>query len=194
MRLFENVGISSLTNDDIDTKEFVAEKRLFEYTMPPYKCKIISIEKIKMNKDTKERKREYNVLLESCKRKHKDSETICCNLEKTLFHGTNWNAFEKIIQRGFDPDLNKRSRYGKGIYFATNAITSHHYTVCNIEGKRILLVCKVIVGKYGQGTKDAVLDVNQYDSFTDNILSPSIFATPQRFHCFPYCYIVYQVR
>ena len=123
IRLFANVGISSLTNDDIDTytKEFMAEKRLFEYSMPPYKYKIISIEKIKMNKDTKERKREYNVLLESCKRKHKDSETICCNLEKTLFHGTNWNAFEKIIQRGFDPDLNKRSRYGKGTYFATNA-------------------------------------------------------------------------
>lgn len=53
--------------------------------------------------------------------------TLPPDSEKTLFHGTTLAAVEGILRTGFDPSLNVRSAYGKGLYFSDSAAYSRHY-------------------------------------------------------------------
>jgi hypothetical protein len=40
--------------------------------------------------------------------------------EILVWHGTSEEVTDKICKEGFDPKYNKRSRYGKGVYFSSD--------------------------------------------------------------------------
>ena len=40
--------------------------------------------------------------------------------EVLVWHGTKEDVIDKICKEGFDPKYNKRSRYGKGVYFSSD--------------------------------------------------------------------------
>lgn len=162
--------------------------------MPPYKFKIIKITDICIgsSENLQEQSKIYQQTVESYLESYCTDVAIYSNLEQTLFHGTDWNTIPLIKESGFRRDLNKRSVYGKGVYFAKDAYYSHHFTDKNANGERCLLVSKVNVGKYTQGRPDAVLNTKKYDSFVDNPEYPTIFVTAKDNHCIPYCMIVYK--
>ncbi len=74
--------------------------------------------------------------------------------------------------------------FGKGVYFAVEASYSAQdkYAVPDSDGLQYMLVCRMIVGKYTQGTREmktapplAAGSMEVYDSLVDNIDTPTIF-------------------
>ncbi|XP_030070041.1 protein mono-ADP-ribosyltransferase PARP11 [Microcaecilia unicolor] len=123
--------------------------------------------------------------------------------EELLFHGTSNKFVEAICIHNFDWRINgiHAAVYGKGTYFARDALYSSHF--CRNDGKhgdkfqihgvsmvqqRVLQYCKamflarVLVGDYINGdakylrppSKDGSF-VNLYDSCVDNTWNPKIF-------------------
>jgi len=76
-----------------------------------------------------------------------------------LWHGTNADSMEKIIQQGFNRSFcgKNATMYGKGVYFARDASYSSHdtYSPPDAKGNKYILACNVVVGEYCQGRKDA---------------------------------------
>jgi len=101
-----------------------------------------------------------------------------------LFHGTNVEVLDKIIQQGFNRSFcgKNATMYGKGVYFARDARYSCNktYSVPDSSGVQHMFVCRVTVGEYCRGQKDALTpDVRMgnvlYDSTVDVIDNPSLF-------------------
>eukprot|EP00931_Biecheleriopsis_adriatica_P055683 TRINITY_DN32976_c0_g1_i1.p1 TRINITY_DN32976_c0_g1~~TRINITY_DN32976_c0_g1_i1.p1 ORF type:complete len:605 (-),score=92.48 TRINITY_DN32976_c0_g1_i1:324-1982(-) len=63
--------------------------------------------------------------------------------KETLFHGTDDDAIESIIRTGFDDEYSCDGKFGPGIYFSPEAMTSYGY------GQEILL-CEVALGREDQ--------------------------------------------
>ena len=70
-------------------------------------------------------------------------------LELRLFHGTSEDAARAICSSHFRlPErASHGSLFGKGVYFADRAIKSHEYTVKNKSGCRVIMLCRVVLGK-----------------------------------------------
>ena len=122
-----------------------------------------------------------------------------------LWHGTNAEVMDKILQQGFNRSFcgKNATMYGKGVYFARDASYSAYptYSVPDDNGYQYMLACRVVVGEYCRGKKDALTpDVRDpvtqslYDTTVgllgkDNLSNPSIYVTYHDAQAYP-CYIV----
>ena len=189
-----NNGNNQNKNSNNEPK-FEFEKQLFQVTMPANEYKIIRVEKFEFGENTMVHKQCYDAISTSLKHKYKDNPKVIETLEQFLFHGTDWTTINKIQQNGFNRDYNKRSRYGKGVYFAKYANYSHTYTSENANGERCMLLCAGIVGNSGKGNQNMSSEEQEkYDSLVDNLFNPQIFVIAKDYHCIPVCTIVYKKK
>jgi poly [ADP-ribose] polymerase 10/14/15 len=103
-----------------------------------------------------------------------------------LFHGTSSESVPKILQSGFNRSFCGKNAtfYGKGAYFARDSSYSAQPAYCtpDTNGVQRVFLCKVAVGSYCLGKKDAPApDIKEgstlYDSTVDNMRDPSIYVT-----------------
>jgi poly [ADP-ribose] polymerase 10/14/15 len=118
-----------------------------------------------------------------------DSTPDPSKLERVwLFHGTTVDIVPKIVQQGFNRAFCGRNAtlYGKGVYMARDASysSSKAYAAPDAAGIQRMFLCRVVVGEYCQGVKDALApslrDAEKhllYDTTVDNMRDPSIFVT-----------------
>ena len=107
--------------------------------------------------------------------------------EKTwLFHGTDEDTVPKIASQGFNRSFcgKNATMFGKGVYFARDASYSSSTTYSRPNGKGIqhMFLCRVVVGAYTQGVRDALTpDVRNgnllYDTTVNDMYSPGIYVT-----------------
>merc|ERR1711959_9175 len=111
-----------------------------------------------------------------------------------LFHGTTEDIVPKIVQQGFNRSFCGRNAtaFGKGVYFARDASYSsgRQYSAPNKNGEQHMFLCRVVVGEYCRGVKDALTpDVRSghqlYDTTVDNTSHPSIFVTYHDAQAYP---------
>lgn len=113
-----------------------------------------------------------------------------------LWHGTNVEVMDKILQQGFNRSFcgKNATLYGKGVYFArdTSYSSCKTYAVPDSSGNQYIMACRVVVGEYCRGKKDAVTpdirDVKQhslYDSTVDTMANPSIYVTYHDAQAYP---------
>lgn len=122
---------------------------------------------------------------------------------KWLWHGTNYEVMDKILQQGFNRSFcgKNATMYGKGVYFARDA----SYSACTVyaqpdrSGLQYVLACRVIVGEYCRGKKDALTpDIRDakshslFDSTVDNTAAPSLFVTYHDAQAYPEYLIVFK--
>ena len=93
--------------------------------------------------------------------------------ECQLFHGTNKQTADIIIQKGFDSSKNVRSRYGKGSYFAEDAMYSFDFMPPDPTQISYMFLCDVLVGTVG------------VDCSVNNEKNSTIFAVPRNDAIFP---------
>ena len=102
----------------------------------------------------------------------------------------------KIAQQGFNRSFcgKNATYYGKGVYFARDASYSANtlYSRPDARGVQRIFLCRVLVGKYCRGVKDALTpDIRDaanhlmYDSTVDNVKNPSIFVTYNDAQAYP---------
>lgn len=74
---------------------------------------------------------------------------------KWLFHGSNKEVMDKILQQGFNRSFcgKNATAYGKGVYFARDAsYSAHHmFSVPDNKGNQYMMACRVVVGEYCRG-------------------------------------------
>jgi hypothetical protein len=72
-----------------------------------------------------------------------------------LFHGTDSNVMNKILQQGFNRSFcgKNATAFGKGVYFATDASysASPTYSVPDHQGHQYMIACRVVVGEHCLG-------------------------------------------
>jgi poly [ADP-ribose] polymerase 10/14/15 len=120
-----------------------------------------------------------------------------------LFHGTNSETVPKIVQQGFNRSFcgKNATMYGKGVYFARDSSYSAKatYSQPDSSGVQRMFLCRVVVGEYSRGVKDALSPVPRpddktgtllYDSTVDNVADPSIFVTYHDAQAYP-DYLIY---
>jgi hypothetical protein len=108
--------------------------------------------------------------------------------EKMLYHGTNEDSARVIIRDGFLPSANRRSVFGKGSYFARDAIYSKHYAPpSDISDVSYLLLCSVLVGAAKTYGNNEEIDTTHHDNSVDNTreAARSIYVTPYRYGAVP---------
>lgn len=118
-----------------------------------------------------------------------------------LWHGTSWDTMDKILQQGFNRSFcgKNATMYGKGVYFARDAgySATKAYSVPDAKGHQFMIACRVMVGEYCRGRKDALTpDVRDpknhslYDSTVglltnDTMANPSIYVTYHDAQAYP---------
>jgi poly [ADP-ribose] polymerase 10/14/15 len=125
------------------------------------------------------------------------ADTLATGLERMwLFHGTKVDLVPKIVQQGFNRSFCGRNAtmYGKGVYFARDAAysSSRTYAEPDSSGIQRMFLCRVLVGEYSQGQKDAIApgvrDAKAhvlYDTTVDNMKDPSIYVTYHDAQAYP---------
>lgn len=122
-----------------------------------------------------------------------------------LFHGTASDTVPKVTQQGFNRSFcgKNATMYGKGVYFARDASYSSSpvYAKPDPSGVQYMFLCRVVVGEYCQGKKDAltpdVRDVNKhllYDTTVDNMKDPSIYVTYHDAQAYPEYLVQFKQR
>jgi len=120
-----------------------------------------------------------------------------------LWHGTNADSIEKIVQQGFNRSFCGKNAtfYGKGVYFARDASYSagDTYSPRDARGNKYVLACRVVVGEFCRGKADArtpdLRDATKnilYDSTVDNPGKPSLYVTYHDAQCYPDYTIVFK--
>ncbi|CAJ1951940.1 unnamed protein product [Cylindrotheca closterium] len=118
-----------------------------------------------------------------------------------LWHGTNVEVKDKIVQQGFNRSFCGKNAtvYGKGVYFARDASYSAYptYSVPDAKNHQYIMACRVTVGEYCPGVQNGltpdVRDVQTqtlYDSTVgllhgDNMSNPSIYVTYHDAQAYP---------
>lgn len=102
-----------------------------------------------------------------------------------FFHGTTEGAVNSIAASGFDPAYNKASAYGKGTYFAKNALYSLSYMKPNSAGLSFMFLCDVIIGTACLGSGGLEIDTTKYQSAVDRLEDPTIVVTPYADAAYP---------
>jgi len=128
-------------------------------------------------------------------REQGDEATLKKKYERVwLFHGTNEDTIPKIITQGFNRSFagKNMTMYGKGVYFARDSDYSARktYAIPNAAGVQSMFLCRVTVGEFCPGKKDAITpDVRQgyqlYDSTVNDMNSPQIYVTYHDAQAFP---------
>lgn len=101
--------------------------------------------------------------------------------EKSLFHGTKEHCIDPISVEGFRAELNVCSAYGKGTYFAENALTSVGY-MRGPNSITYMFLADVLIGKktLPQNKTGAVGECS-----VDNTSKPSIYVVPENDSTYP---------
>jgi len=74
--------------------------------------------------------------------------------ERMLYHGSRNDATMIICREGFDARVaNLNGAIGAGTYFATSSSTSLGYLPRNRNGVKAMLVCRVVLGRVGEGKR-----------------------------------------
>ncbi|KAG7341246.1 receptor family ligand binding protein [Nitzschia inconspicua] len=113
-----------------------------------------------------------------------------------LWHGTNKEVYEKIIQQGFNRSFcgKNATLWGKGVYFARDAEYSSRdvYSIPDSKGTKYVMACRVMVGEYCVGKTNAITpDVrcsrthSLYDSTVDRMTNPGIYVTYHDAQAYP---------
>ncbi|XP_056116170.1 protein mono-ADP-ribosyltransferase PARP11 isoform X1 [Rhinichthys klamathensis goyatoka] len=104
--------------------------------------------------------------------------------EQMLFHGTSAKNVHSICTFNFNCRLSDKRRrghvLGKGTYFAKHASLATRYSENGSQSTKVMLVARVLVGKYKTGhqdycTPDDDQDENIHDSCVDDAIGPRIF-------------------
>jgi poly [ADP-ribose] polymerase 10/14/15 len=127
-----------------------------------------------------------------------------------LWHATNKEVVHKIIQQGFNRSFcgKNATMYGKGVYFARDSKYSSNtlYSVPDNQGIQCMMACRVVVGEYCRGKRDAVIpDVRDakthtlYDSTVglldrDTMSNPSIYVTYHDSQAYPEYIIQFKTK
>ena len=123
-----------------------------------------------------------------------DESKRAARFERRLWHGTNVEVLEKIVQQGFNRSFCGKNAtfYGKGVYFARDSSysTNKTYAVPDKKGVQHMMYVRVVVGEFCKGVKDAITpDVRSgldlYDSTVNNVADPSIFVTYHDAQAYP---------
>ncbi|XP_039616765.1 protein mono-ADP-ribosyltransferase PARP12-like isoform X2 [Polypterus senegalus] len=112
--------------------------------------------------------------------------------EKLLFHGTEKAYTETICNQNFDWRIcgTHGTSYGKGSYFASDAIYSHQFSKQE-NGSRAMFVARVLVGEMVKGNESYVHPPlkegmkTTYGSCVDNEDNPSIFVIFDKHQIYP---------
>ncbi|NP_001350420.1 zinc finger CCCH-type antiviral protein 1 isoform 3 [Homo sapiens] len=111
---------------------------------------------------------------------------------KLLFYATSRAYVESICSNNFDSFLHEthENKYGKGIYFAKDAIYSHKN--CPYDAKNVVMfVAQVLVGKFTEGNITYTSPPPQFDSCVDTRSNPSVFVIFQKDQVYPQYVIEY---
>lgn len=110
---------------------------------------------------------------------------IGCSNELTLFHGTQSDKVDLIINQGLDFRLSGNrtgTLFGKGAYFALEAKYSDNYAVSDSDGLKVMLVFDVLAGKYCVGSSSFTRPPNDpdnperlLDSCVNDMKKPTIY-------------------
>jgi len=125
----------------------------------------------------------------------RDNELPPASLERIwLFHGTNVEVADKIVQQGFNRSFcgKNATMYGKGVYFARDASysSSTTYSIPDRNAVQHMFACRVTVGQCCRGKQNALTpDIRQgltlYDSTTDTSDNPAIYVTYHDAQAYP---------
>mmetsp|Transcript_99421 Transcript_99421/g.157293 ORF Transcript_99421/g.157293 Transcript_99421/m.157293 type:complete len:419 (-) Transcript_99421:105-1361(-) len=160
------------------------------------KCSVVKVERIQ----NLSLWQSFAVKRQTVKSREGSSSTTECE-RVWLFHGTNAETVPKIIQQGFNRSFcgKNATMYGKGVYFARDAAYSARatYSIPDSSGIQRMFLCRVVVGEYCKGVKDALAPDPRdktgtllYDSTVDTVKDPSIFVTYHDAQAYP-DYLVY---
>jgi poly [ADP-ribose] polymerase 10/14/15 len=121
--------------------------------------------------------------------------------KRWLWHGTNVEVMDKILQQGFNRSFcgKNATAYGKGVYFARDASYSSYKTYAQPDsnGNQYIMACRVVVGEYCRGTMDALTpnirdakSQSLYDTTVglltgDTMPNPSIYVTYHDAQAYP---------
>lgn len=157
-------------------EEYVTISEQFKASMKHFK--IVTIKRIWNQKlwDTFERKKE--------KMKNKS--------EMLLFHATCRIHVDYICKNNFEWILhgNREIRYGKGNYFAKEAIYSHKNSSYDTRST-VMFVARVLVGNVIEGNMTFSSPPALYDSCVDTRLNPSVFVIFRKEQIYPEYLIEY---
>uniref|UniRef100_A0A2K6AAD3 Zinc finger CCCH-type containing, antiviral 1 n=1 Tax=Mandrillus leucophaeus TaxID=9568 RepID=A0A2K6AAD3_MANLE len=112
--------------------------------------------------------------------------------ESLLFYATSRAYVESICANNFDWALHEthETKYGKGYYFAKDAIYSHKN--CPYDAKNIVMfVARVLVGNFIEGNVSYMSPPQQYNSCVDTRLNPSVFVIFEKDQIYPQYVIEY---
>ncbi|XP_038050818.1 uncharacterized protein LOC119723968 [Patiria miniata] len=197
------------TWDNRGTQTEMKLVRLTDYTSPEYtvianlfwdtmdnKGTIVSVERIQ-NLELWE---DFYKISERMKKKN-GSKAVCT---EQLFHGTTSKKYASAIcSQNFDWRLsgsNVGTRYGKGSYFARDAVFAHSYTKSDDLNHRYMFVAKVLVGTYTTGqseyTRPPPKDPRKpledlYDSCVNDTADPEIYVIFEKNQVYPEYLIKY---
>lgn len=109
--------------------------------------------------------------------------------ERQLFHGTDENTIKSVNSNGFNRSysgLNVGAILGNGTYFAmeANYSAADQYSKPDTNGLKYMYLARVLTGQFCDGKKGMVAppaknpsnSTDLYDSVTNNVANPSIFA------------------
>uniref|UniRef100_A0A2K5D3P4 Zinc finger CCCH-type containing, antiviral 1 n=1 Tax=Aotus nancymaae TaxID=37293 RepID=A0A2K5D3P4_AOTNA len=112
--------------------------------------------------------------------------------ENLLFYATKRAYVESICANNFDWTLHEThaTTYGKGFYFAKDAIYSHKN--CPYDAKNIIMfVARVLVGNFTEGNMTYTSPPPLFNSCVDTRLNPSVFVIFQKDQIYPQYVIEY---
>ena len=122
-----------------------------------------------------------------------------------LFHGTDADTLRKICATGFNRSFAGYANacmYGKGVYFARDAEYSSRpqYAKPDARGDQRMLLCRVLVGAFCRGVKDALVPAERdaggilFDTTVNDICDPSIYVTNHDAQAYPEYQITFRVK
>ena len=160
----------------------------FRETMSEDTFEVIELKRIKKTVSQNEM---YRALLKAKTKELKNRNVQ--QIERVLFHGTSFKNVDSIINNGFNRDFNRTHLYGKGTYFSSRASVSAGYCYCDDDDdpeKKVMLVCKVIVGEYCVGRSDMdgssvpykADKKTRYESCVNTMVNPTIFVINRDYH------------
>ncbi|XP_049749400.1 zinc finger CCCH-type antiviral protein 1 isoform X1 [Elephas maximus indicus] len=170
----------------------IISERLPEYTMISESFKA-SMKNFKIEKIRKIHNPELLDAFQRKKAKMKNAN------EKILFYATNRSHMDSICANNFDWTLHGThdTKYGKGNYFAKEAICSHKNYLCD-DKNVVMFVARVLVGDFIEGNMAYTCPPprfsdpeTRYDSCVDTRLNPSIFIIFQKDQIYPEYVIEY---
>ena len=163
--------------------ERVAVEADFLLTLPGRGIQVVEVLRVQ----NKEKWSVFSVFRQSILEREAGADTsaVEARLERRwLFHGTDESTVHKIIQQGFNRSFcgKNMTKYGKGVYFARDSSysSSTQYSVPNAQGVQHMFLCRVVVGEYCKGVKDALTPAVRngsqlFDTTVDDVANPSIY-------------------